>query len=187
MKNKEVLLTNIPKIMEYKFAGFKHAEIAQEINQSLGLDINEITIRNVLSYLKNNKINKKYNTFALINLNVDVGGLIDFSIVAHDLIITTPAIVSYFELNHHQLTPNNFKKKVSTEKGMLYAKRLLKQYWVSDKELIEYLRLCNPSTEKINYDAFINELHSSINDQVNSWILELKAITKKYLEMKGRI
>lgn len=183
MKNKELLLTNIPKIMEYKLAGFTHSEIAEELNQSLGLDIDESLIANLIYYIKNNQINKKYNTFALIDLNVNVGELIDYCLVTHSLIITTPAIVNYFQLTHHQLTPDNFKKKVNSEEAMLYAKRLLKQYWISDKELVQYMRTMNPSAEKIHdYEQFINKLHNTINDEVNDWILELKKSLKNILK-----
>ncbi len=71
---------------------------------------------------------------------------------------------------------------------MLYAKRLLKQYWISDKELVQYIRTMNPSAEKIHdYEQFIKKLHNTINDEVNNWILELKKVNKKYFEMKGKI
>lgn len=187
MKNKEILLTNIPKIVELKLAGFTYSEIAEEINQASNLNIKERTIRNVFYYIKNNTLNKKYNTFALFDLSTDVGILIEYSIIAHGLIITTPAIANYFELSHQQLNKDNFKKKTTTEEGILYAKRLLRQYWVSDKDIIDHLRKTNPPQQKIDYPSFINKLHTIINEEVNNWIFELKKITKKYLEMKGTI
>lgn len=171
----EILLTNIPRILELKEIGLTYDEIANELNNEQHLSVNSQSIRNILQRLKNNQIHKKYNNFVLFSIEEDfVSDFVRNGIIAHDLFISSPAIVKFFKLEHIALTPKNYKHKITTEEGVLYAKRLLKQYETSDRDLIYYLRQKNPSIKNITYDLLIKELHTSLHKEVYEWIQTLK-------------
>lgn len=187
MKNTEILLTEIPKIFEMMQAGLNCKEIAININNIHDLSITAKTIYNHIDYIKNNRLNKKYNNFTLISVMADIKRIVPYSIIEHDLVITTHAVARYFELTHEVLTPDNFKSKLITEESLLYAKRLLRQYWIDDKELVEYSRNKNIDQLKVDYPKFINELHNNIDNEVSMWVTELKTKTLDFFNMKGRI
>lgn len=185
--NTEIILTNIPLILEQKSAGFTYNEIAKFFNKQFQIDINEKQIRNYLQYIKNDKLHKKYKTFVLIPLTVDVGKLIDYSLIEHDLIITTPIVANFFELSHEILTPKNFRNKLKTEEGLLYAKRLLQQYLIDDNDMLDYARKTNPAITKVDYQTFIENLHTTLAIEVQDWIIQLKAKLNDFFIMKRTI
>lgn len=188
MKIPEILLTNIPRILELKEIGLTYDEIADELNNEQGLSINSQIIRNILQRLKNNQIHKKYNNFVLFSIEEDFKSeFVRNGIIAHDLFISTPALVRLFQIEHLALTAKNYKQKITTEEGMLYAKRLLKEYETSDNELIDYLRLRMPSVKRVNYDLLIDELHESINRDVYEWIQTLKKYAVNLSKEKRKI
>lgn len=187
MKNTEQLLTNIPRILELKSAGFTYNDIAEFLNKNYQLTTNEKSIRNLLQYIKNDKLNKKYNTFALLPLSINAVDLLQYSIIEHGLIITTPAVARYYEMTHEVLDANNFRKKITEEEPLLYAKRLLRQYMIEDKELIQYLRKTQPSQPQVNYLEFIDYLHKNIANEVADWISQLKIKSSEFFTMKGKI
>ncbi|GAB4456988.1 MAG: hypothetical protein OHK0036_20660 [Bacteroidia bacterium] len=175
MKKIEILLTSIPFIHELKAIGLTYGEIANEINNKFGINITQRDIYDSLYYIKTIWFKKKYNDFILLDISEKPSdAFISKTVMAHNLFITTKQIAKHFEYDHLFLTNKDYQKRVSTEEGMIYAKRLLKNYEVSDKELIEYLRKKNPSVHKINYELTIDYLHQNIDKEVSQWIQTLK-------------
>lgn len=135
MNKTEIILTNAPKILEMKSANFSYVEIAQILSNNYKIDFKVKDIYNFTQYIKNDKLNKKYNTFALLPLSIDADELIKYSIIEHGLIITTPSVARYYEMTHEILDASNFRKKITEEEPLLYAKRLLRQYMIEEKKL----------------------------------------------------
>lgn len=188
MKNTELLLTNVPMIFELKAAGLTYKEIANVLSEEYRISINENIVRNFLHYLKIDKFNKKYNNFVLFDVDGEYSTeFLQKTIVAHNLIITSPFIARYYEFDHLALTANNYKQKTTTEEGILFAKRLLKQYKTSDKELILYLRQKYPTIDNVNYKNVIDELHSKLEEEVSCWIQKLKSYQIELIKEKGKM
>jgi hypothetical protein len=111
MKKIETLLTNLPLVLELSAAEFSYKEIAEKLNHDFNISLKDSDIWNCIYNVKNDKLNKKYNTFALLPLSIDADELIKYSIIEHGLIITTPAVARYYEMTHEVLDAHNFRKK----------------------------------------------------------------------------
>lgn len=188
MKNTELLLTNVPMIFELKDAGLTYKEIARVLCEEYRININENTVRNFLHYLKIDKFHKKYTNFVLFDVDGEYSTeFLQKTIVAHNLIITNIFIARYYKLDHLILTAKNYKQQITTEEGALYAKRLLKQYKTSDKELILSLRQKYPTIERVNYQNIIDELHCKLEGEVCNWIQKLKIYQIELIKEKGKM
>lgn len=187
MKKTEIILTNIPRIIEMRSIGGTTKEIAEKINSEYNANFTARDIYNYMYYVRNQMLNKKYNNFVLLDVTEDTS--IEFmktSIIVHGLQITILPIMKYFDYSHMILTPKNFKQKVTTAEGLLYAKRLLKQYWISDKELIDNIKKNNPN-EKIDYPSVLENIHNTLSNEVAEWIESIKSKAIEFTNMKGKI
>ena len=99
MKIPEILLTNIPRILELKELDLTYEEIAVELNNELNLNISSQQIRNILQRLKSNQFHKKYNNFFIFSVEEDFEGeFVRNGIISHDLFISSIAITRLFKL-----------------------------------------------------------------------------------------
>lgn len=188
MKIPEILLTNIPRILELKELDLTYEEIAVELNNELNLNISSQQIRNILQRLKSNQFHKKYNNFFIFSVEEDFEGeFVRNGIISHDLFISSIAITRLFKLEHLALTPKNFMQKLKTEEGIIYAKRLLKQYNISDERLLDYLRQTYPSNKQINYKTLITELHENLDNETYEWVQTLKKYAVNLTKNKKEI
>jgi hypothetical protein len=123
MKIPEILLTNIPRILELKEIGLTYDEIADELKNEQNLSTNSQIIRNILQRLKNNQIHKKYNNFVLFSIEEDFKPeFVRNGIIAHDLFISNHAIVRIFQIEHLALTSKNYRQKITTEELFIFLK-----------------------------------------------------------------
>lgn len=177
LDNIEPILTAIPRILTLKEIGISNEEIPNILNKEMNIVTTKTQIKNILARMKNQQFKKKYNYLVLMDLDLQMSeDLMKNTIISHNLYITSTIIARHFEWGHLILTPKNYKYKITTEEGALYAKRLLKQYTTSDKELLEEIQQINPSVDKLekSYSETIIQLHSNLNNEVLEWIEKLK-------------
>ena len=85
------------------------------------------------------------------------------------------------------LEGGNSFEKLKTEEGIIYAKRLLKQYNISDERLLNYLRQTYPSNKQINYKTLITELHENLDNETYEWVQTLKRYAVNLTKNKKEI
>lgn len=184
MSKFECLFTQYPRILKLKEIGYSHNEIALLLSKELNMTINEQNIKNLFRFIKNNTLNKKYDSIIIFDASLVSKSDINFNIMCvymNELLISNPIILKYIDINHYVLTAKNFKNLITTAKGLLYAKRLLKQYHLADEDLLNDFYLKNPLSNKINYDEIVSNIHNNLANDVAENLKELKTVLTYFI------
>lgn len=184
MSKFECLFTQYSRILKLKEIGYSHNEIALLLSKELNIEINEQTIKDLFRFIKNNTLNKKYDSVILFDVSLASKSNIDINITCvymNELLISNPIILKYFDLNHYVLTAKNFTNLITTAEGLLYAKRLLKQYHLADEDLLNDFYLKNPLSKKVNYDEIISNIHNNLANDVAENLKELKTVLTYFI------
>lgn len=178
MRNEELLLSNYDCIHKLLNAGFEIKDIVGEVNKTLQLKISYWQLVYFIRRVKAKTIHKEYDQLVAIdnlrdasdknltNYCVDFKGLlITFKDAAH---LTRPEYI---------ITPKNITT-IYSKNSLLYAKRLLKLYHISDKELLQQHRVIYPNQPEIDIKKATDKINVDFNNDFATMLIELR---NKYL------
>ena len=178
MSKTEIILTNIPLIIDLTKAKFSLSEICNILKTRNNIDINYDTLRSLLSLIRTNKIHPEYDKLVLIQTEYHNVQIFEpYSIKFHNFWIcfNTSNFKDEWKITEKSLT------NIPNPIGLLYAKRLLKLYHISDKYLLDnYLKTFGI---KITPDeqAIINNISANIKPEYDKIISELKRKNLEYI------
>lgn len=174
MRNEEILLSNYDLIHKLLNAGFDIKEIVGEVNKYLQLKITYWQLVYFIRRVKANTIHKEYNHIVAIdNLRdaldkklseycVDFKGLlITYKSNAH---LTNPGFI---------ITPKNITT-VYSQNSLLYAKRILKLYHISDVELLQQHKTIYPKQPDIDLKKATYKINADFNNEFATMLIELR-------------
>lgn len=174
MRNEEQLLSNYSFILELINTGFRIKQITQDINRCLGIKITERQLRYLIDRVRNNTIHKEYDNIVLIsglkdaldknlgNYCVDFNGLlITYKSTAH---LTNPEYI---------ITSKNIMALYS-QQALLYAKRILKLYHISDINILQQHKSIYPEQLGIDFKKVVDSININFSNEFAKMLIELK-------------
>ena len=178
MKNFEQLLSNYDFILNLLHAGFTVKQITQEISSQLRISITYGELLYLIKRVKLNTIHREYDSIVMVDILKDASdkNLSNYCIVFHGLWITYKA-AAHLTNSAYIITQANLLT-IYDKEALLYAKRILKLYHISDMVLLEQHKQKYPTRPDINLNEFTHKIHVSFNDEFNAMLSNLR---KKYV------
>jgi hypothetical protein len=151
-------------------------------NEELFLS-NYDVISNLLNAGINLKQHKEYNNLALIDSMKDAmdTNLGKYCVDFHGLLITYKSAAHLIK-PEYIITKDNLTT-ITWAEPMLYAKRILKLYHISDAKLLEEHKLVYPKQPDINLAEMVDKINASFNDEVE---LMLDGLRTRYVQFLAK-
>ncbi len=174
MKNYERVLSNYDFILALLDAGFTIKELVNEINNKLH---ESFTYRELLYFIQKVRaktIHKEYDNIILIDSMTGVmdANLSKYCVDFYGLLVTYKS-ASHLTNQQYIITPDNLLT-IYNKESLLYAKRILKLYHISDSVLLEQHKLNYPHQAEISLDNFMNKIYSDFNAEFNAMLANLR-------------
>lgn len=187
MKNKELLLTNLPNIIGLNESGIPMSRITLNFNEQTNSSFTPNYIRDSIYKLRTNKLNKSFDFFTMLDASTAPIEIAERSVYKHGLFISTHLMFKDLQVSHLILTSKNFTKNCTSIEALIYAKRLLRQYQIEDREMISDKKRSNPEFEDSGYIDIIRYLHQNFDEEVKQLKNEIKLLSIKIAETNNWI
>lgn len=178
MHNQEYILSNYPLIYEMLNVGFSIKEITGELNRVLDTKISYREMVYLIRKVQKKSLHREYDRVVMVDSINDTtdNGFNRFCIDFNGLLITYKS-ASHLISSKLIITPDSLAT-ISNQESLLYAKRILKLYHVSDVSLVEKQRKIYPNQQNIDLEVCLDNIHRNFNNQFNALLTDLR---KKYV------
>ncbi len=179
MKDFEQLLSHYDYILTWLEAGYSIKELVAEVNSRLHTSVTYRQLQYLIQMVKSNTIHKEYDNIAVIDGLKDSwdNNLEKYCIEFKGLLLTYKS-ATYLTNPEYIITPDNLLTIYDRE-AVLYAKRILKLYHISDSILLSKHMHNYPGGPNINLKDFTDKIYADFNDEFNTMLLQLRT---KYLD-----
>lgn len=184
MRNEEELLSNYPLIFALMIAGITIKEITKDVNQHLNIKITYRQLLYLIERITNKTIHKEYNNIVVIDNMKDAidRKLGDYCVDFKGLLITYKSAARLTKAEYI-ITPKNITT-IYSETSVIYAKRFIKLYHISDTALLRQHKIIYPKTHEINLYEEVDYLNKNFNDEFAAILIELRSKYIKFLTKK---
>ena len=164
MKNEELLLSNYDLIFNLLNAGIELKQIVADVNNYLGTEITYRQLRYLIYRVRTNNIHKEYDNIIMIDHLKDAWdtNLSKYCVDFHGLLITYKSAV-HLTNQEYIITPDNLTS-ISGKESVLYAKRILKLYHISDADILEQHKIKYPQYPEIDLFNLTAKIHVGFNN-----------------------
>lgn len=179
MQYDEILLSNYYLIHDLSNAGYSIKEIVKEINAYLQLNVTYGQLLYLIKRVKANTIHKEYDRIVAIDNLKDAWDkkLSQYCVDFQGLLITHKSAV-HLTNPEYILTPKNITT-VFSKNSLLYAKRILKLYHISDAELLQQHKAIHPEQQDIDLKKVTDKIHVNFNNEFATMLTDLRS---KYIQ-----
>lgn len=173
MKNEELLLSNYDLIFNLLSAGVGLQQITNDVNKYIGTQITYRQLRYLIYRVRNNSIHKEYDNIIMIDNLKDAWdtNLGKYCVDFHGLLITYKS-AAYLTKSEYIITPNNLAT-ISGKESIIYAKRILKLYHISDAHLLQQHKVIYPKQPDINLTDLVYKINVGFNDDFARMLSDL--------------
>ena len=173
MRNEEELLSNYPLIFALMNAGITIKQITEDVNQQLNTNVTYRQLLYLIHRVSNNTIHNEYNNIIVIDNMKDACDrkLGDYCVDFHGLLVTYKS-AAHLTNSEYIIKPKNITTLYS-EASIIYAKRILKLYNISDVELLRQHKVIYPNTREINLTEKVDHLNKNFNNEFAAMLIEL--------------
>jgi hypothetical protein len=174
----ENILNNYPKIIELLNLNFTLVEICKIFKEKNILDIKYNTLTSIISNIKNNKIHPEYNIITPLFTNFDnVPQFEPYSIKFNNVWIC----FNKSSYKKEWILTEQTIKLIPDPVAILYMKRFLKLYHISDEFLLNcYLKNYGKAISTKEYEK-INNISSDIRSIYDKIVTNLKHKNLEYI------
>lgn len=178
MQNQEYILSNYPLIYEMLNVGFAIKEVTSELNRVLGTKVSYREMLYLIKRVQKRSIHREYDKVVMVDGINDTAdnGFNKFCINFRGLLITYKSASNLF--NPKLVITSDSLETLSSQESLLYAKRILKLYYIPDVNLLEKQRKIYPNKPNIDLNACMDIIHINFNDEFNTMLSDLR---KKYV------
>ena len=183
MRNEEELLSIYPAIFALMNAGITIKQITEDVNQCFNINVNYRQLLYLVERIKNNTIHKEYDNIVVIDNLKDAEDkkLNDYCIYFKGLLVTYKFAANLTNPNYI-ITHKNIAT-ISWKESLLYAKRILKLYHISDAELLKQHQILYPNSYKIDLTYEVDCINKNFNNEFAAMLIELRS---KYLNFLAK-
>lgn len=174
MRNEELLLSNYPFILELINAGHTIKQITQDVNKQFDTQITYRQLLYLIARVRNNTIHKEYDNITIIDNMKDAWDtkLGEYCVDFHGLLVTYKS-AAHLTNPEYIITPQNITT-VYSEQSVIYAKRIIKLYHISDIELLQQHKIIYPKGYEINLAEKVDHLNKNFNNEFAAMLIELR-------------
>lgn len=183
MKNEEGLLSIYPAIFALMNAGFTIKQITKDVNQHLSIKITYRQLLYLIERVTNKTIHKEYDNIVVIDNLKDASDkkLSDYCVDFKGLLVTYKS-AAHLTNPEYIITLKNITT-IYSETSVIYAKRIIKLYHISDTELLQQHKIVYPKTREINLSNEVDYLNKNFNNEFASILIELR---NKYINFLAK-
>ena len=174
MRNEEELLSIYPAIFALMNAGFTIKQITEDVNQHLNIKITYRQLLYLIERVTNKTIHKEYDNIVVIDNLKDASDkkLSDYCVDFKGLLVTYKS-AAHLTNPEYIITPKNITT-IYSETSVIYAKRIIKLYHISDAELLQQHKIIYPKTYEVNLSDTVNYLNNNFNNEFAAILIQLR-------------
>jgi hypothetical protein len=174
MRNEEELLSIYPAIFALMNAGFTIKQITEDVNQQLSIKITYRQLLYLIQRVTNKIIHKEYDNIVVIDNLKDASDkkLSDYCVDFKGLLVTYKS-AAHLTNPEYIITPKNITT-IYSETSVIYAKRIIKLYHISDAELLQQHKIIYPKTYEVNLSDTVNYLNNNFNNEFAAILIQLR-------------
>lgn len=174
MRNEEELLSIYPAIFALMNAGINIKQIAEDVNQYLNTNVTYRQLLYLVKRVGNHTIHKEYDNIVVIDNLKDSEDtkLGDYCVDFKGLLVTYKS-AAHLTNPEYIITPKNITT-VFGEKSIIYAKRIIKLYHISDAELLQQHKTIYPYVYEINLAKEVEHINKNFNNEFAIMLIELR-------------
>ncbi len=183
MRNEEELLSIYPAIFALMNADFTIKQITEDVNQHLNIKITYRQLLYLVQRVTNKTIHREYDNIVVIDNLKDTSDkkLSDYCVDFKGLLVTYKS-AAHLTNPEYIITPKNITT-IYSETSVIYAKRIIKLYHISDAELLQQHKIIYPKTHEINLAEKVYHINKNFNNEFAVMLIELR---NKYINFLAK-